>query len=383
MSLGAVEGAGCPVAQVEWDHRAAGLGTARPVVCWRWERPRSAASLVASLVLASNLVLAAPAAAATVPTGFTDSIVASGMPNPTAMAFAPDGRLFVAQQGGALRVIKNGSLLATPFLTVTVNSSGERGLLGVAFDPDFTINQYVYVYYTATTPAIHNRVSRFTANGDVVVPGSEIVILELPNLSAHESQRGCDPLRARRQALHRRRRECRFVQLPNPGQSPREDAADQPRRLDPDRQPVLRHRPAASAGRSGRWAFGIRSRSRSSRARVGCSSTTWGRARGKRSTTASRARTTAGRSLKVRRAHQGIAGPSLPMATAMPQLTGARSPAAPSTTPSPPSSRRPTSGATSSPTLRRRDPSDRTGQRLCVQHLRDGDRLAGRPAGWT
>ena len=141
-------------------------------------------SLVVSLVLTSNLVLAAPAAAATVPTGFTDSIVATGMPNPTAMAFAPDGRLFVAQQGGALRVIKNGSLLATPFLTVTVSSSGERGLLGVAFDPDFPINQYVYVYYTATTPAIHNRVSRFTANFDVAMPGSEIVILDLPNLSA-------------------------------------------------------------------------------------------------------------------------------------------------------------------------------------------------------
>ena len=141
-------------------------------------------SLVVSLVLTSNLVLTAPAAASTVPAGFTDTIVASGMPNPTAMAFAPDGRLFVAQQGGALRVIKNGSLLATPFLTVTVSSSGERGLLGVAFDPDFTINRYVYVYYTATTPAIHNRVSRFTANGDVAVPGSETVILDLPNLSA-------------------------------------------------------------------------------------------------------------------------------------------------------------------------------------------------------
>ena len=106
------------------------------------------------------------------------------MPNPTAMAFAPDGRLFVAQQGGALRVIKNGSLVATPFMTLTVDQSGERGLLGVAFDPDFPINQYVYVYYTATSPAVHNRVSRFTANGDVVVPGSEVVLLNLPNLSA-------------------------------------------------------------------------------------------------------------------------------------------------------------------------------------------------------
>jgi glucose/arabinose dehydrogenase len=76
---------------------------------------------------------------------------------------APDGRIFVCQQGGTLRVIKNRALLAQPFLTVTVNASGERGLLGVAVDPNFSTNQFVYIYYTATTPAVHNRVSRFTA----------------------------------------------------------------------------------------------------------------------------------------------------------------------------------------------------------------------------
>jgi hypothetical protein len=86
-------------------------------------------------------VLAAHATAATLPSGFTETQIASGLANPTAMAFAPDGRLFVCQQGGQLRVIKNGSLLGTPFVTVTVNSSGERGLLGVAFDPNFTSNQ--------------------------------------------------------------------------------------------------------------------------------------------------------------------------------------------------------------------------------------------------
>src|SRR5688500_19955714 len=64
--------------------------------------------------------------AATVPPGFTDTLVAAGLSNPTAMALAPDGRIFVCQQGGALRVIKNGVLLPTPFLTVTVDPSGER-----------------------------------------------------------------------------------------------------------------------------------------------------------------------------------------------------------------------------------------------------------------
>src|SRR5688572_23498236 len=130
------------------------------------------------------------ASAATVPQGFTDAVVASGLNNPTAMALAPDGRIFVCQQGGALRVIKNGALLATPFLTVTVDSSGERGLLGVAFDPNFVSNQLVYIYYTATTPTIHNRISRFTAAGDVALAGSETIIMEMPNLSSATNHNG-------------------------------------------------------------------------------------------------------------------------------------------------------------------------------------------------
>src|SRR3990172_2044732 len=87
------------------------------------------------------------------------------------MDFAPDGRLFVCQQTGRLRVIKNGALLAADFVTLSVNSSGERGLLGVAFDPNFAVNQYVYVYYTVPTSPIHNRVSPFTASGDVAGAG--------------------------------------------------------------------------------------------------------------------------------------------------------------------------------------------------------------------
>jgi glucose/arabinose dehydrogenase len=130
------------------------------------------------------------ASAATLPAGFVETLVASGMSSPTAMAFAPDGRIFVCQQGGALRVIRNGVLLAAPFVTVTVDSSGERGLLGVAFHPNFPSSPFVYVYYTATTPTIHNRISRFTANGDVAAPGSEQIILELDNLSGATNHNG-------------------------------------------------------------------------------------------------------------------------------------------------------------------------------------------------
>ena len=138
----------------------------------------------------AGLSLVSPVSAATLPTNFSESQIANGLTNATAMAFAPDGRLFVCQQGGQLRVIKNGALLATPFVTLTVDSAGERGLLGVAFDPDFATNQFVYVYYTATTPATHNRVSRFTANGDVALGASEVAILDLNNLSGATNHNG-------------------------------------------------------------------------------------------------------------------------------------------------------------------------------------------------
>lgn len=126
---------------------------------------------------------------ATLPTGFTETAI-SGLSDPTAMEIAPDGRIFVCQQGGSLRVIKNGALLSTPFLTVSVDASGERGLLGVAFDPNFAGNNFIYVYYTVSTSPRHNRVSRFTANGDVVVPGSETVLLELDNLTSATNHNG-------------------------------------------------------------------------------------------------------------------------------------------------------------------------------------------------
>src|SRR5574338_842503 len=124
---------------------------------------------------------------------FSDSTFVSGLNTPTAMDFSPDGRLFVSEKGGNLKIIKNGVLLATPFLSVSVNSSGERGLLGIAFDPSFATNGYVYVYYTTSATPIHNRVSRFTAdpaNPDVALAGSELQILNLETLSTATNHNG-------------------------------------------------------------------------------------------------------------------------------------------------------------------------------------------------
>lgn len=128
--------------------------------------------------------------AATLPAGFTEAQFGSNMASPTAMAFAPDGRLFVCQQTGQLRVIKDGALLPTPFVSLAVDSSGERGLLGIAFDPNFSSNHFVYLYYTTNVAPIHNRISRFTANGDVAAAGSETVLADLNNLSSATNHNG-------------------------------------------------------------------------------------------------------------------------------------------------------------------------------------------------
>jgi len=144
---------------------------------------------LAALVVGAGALLLGGAAQAAAP-GFTDTLVAGGLTNPTAMALAPDGRIFVSEQGGTLRVIQNGTLLPTPFVSLSVDSNGERGLLGIAFDPAFASNHFVYAYYTVPTSPVHNRVSRFTASGNVAVPGSEFPILNLDDLSGATNHNG-------------------------------------------------------------------------------------------------------------------------------------------------------------------------------------------------
>src|SRR5688572_12062167 len=128
--------------------------------------------------LALAFALAARAEAA-LPPGFNDELVAS-LGSPTALAFTPDGRLLISRQGGVLRVYQGSALVATPALTLPaaqICANSERGLLGVAVDPDFAVNGYVYLFYTfrngsscgtgTVEPMPKNRVSRF-----VLPPGN-------------------------------------------------------------------------------------------------------------------------------------------------------------------------------------------------------------------
>jgi glucose/arabinose dehydrogenase len=124
------------------------------------------------------------------PQGFVRTTFVPSLPSlATTMAFAPDGRLFICLQDGALRVVKNGVLLSQPFVTVPTSANGERGLLGVTFHPDFASNGWVYVYYTSGTGGAHNRISRFTADGDTAET-VETVLVDLPNLSGATNHNG-------------------------------------------------------------------------------------------------------------------------------------------------------------------------------------------------
>ena len=130
----------------------------------------------------------------TVPAGFVDEafVTGSALGNATSMQFAPDGRLFVTRQNGELRVIKNGALLTNQALVLSVDSAGERGLLGIAFDPNFTNNQYIYLYHTSPTtvsPRV-NYVTRYTMNGDVVQAGSALRLLTLDALTSATNHNG-------------------------------------------------------------------------------------------------------------------------------------------------------------------------------------------------
>jgi glucose/arabinose dehydrogenase len=116
--------------------------------------------------------------------------VVSGLASPVHLsAPAGDARLFVVEQAGRIRVVKGGQLLATPFLDITakVLSGGERGLLSVAFDPQYATNGFLYVYYTSR-PNGDIVVERYggTVGADVAgTAGTPVISIPHPNFSNH------------------------------------------------------------------------------------------------------------------------------------------------------------------------------------------------------
>ncbi|MGV3606449.1 MAG: PQQ-dependent sugar dehydrogenase [Planctomycetaceae bacterium] len=118
----------------------------------------------------------------TLPFGFQENLVASGLYEPTSTVVAPDGRLFVTEKPFGVRIIENGQLLTTPLLSLNVERGGERGVQGVLLDPNFSTNGFFYVYYThATASGSFDRLSRFsisTTSPNIADPASEVVLVD-------------------------------------------------------------------------------------------------------------------------------------------------------------------------------------------------------------
>ena len=129
-------------------------------------RRRSRSLIVTSLVFAALALAAAAPSGAAGAFSISLSKVVGGLSSPTQVTNAGDGtnRLFVVEQRGTIRVIENGAVKPGYFMDIrsSVADGGERGLLGLAFHPNFATNHVLYVYYTRNGGDI--AITRFTTN---------------------------------------------------------------------------------------------------------------------------------------------------------------------------------------------------------------------------
>ncbi|GAB7007487.1 hypothetical protein JCM18899A_49620 [Nocardioides sp. AN3] len=155
----------------------------------------------------ATVLEASPAAADTfTDPGFASETVATVSPYTlVGLTFAPDGRMFVWQKNGVVRIIKNGVLLPTPFIDLSshVNTFDDRGFWGLALDPNFASNGYVYMSYTYENAGDPNdtnaktaRLTRVTANPsnpDVALPGETVIMgsVGTPPCSAQPAGADC------------------------------------------------------------------------------------------------------------------------------------------------------------------------------------------------
>jgi glucose/arabinose dehydrogenase len=117
-------------------------------------------------------------------------VVAINLDVPWALAFAPDGRLFFTERSGQVRVIAGGQLQPQPVAQVPAVEAGEAGLMGLALDPEFQENGYLYIMYSYRDESgnIKNRVSRLTESGGRA--GSEFILLDnMPGATIHDGGR--------------------------------------------------------------------------------------------------------------------------------------------------------------------------------------------------
>jgi glucose/arabinose dehydrogenase/PKD repeat protein len=167
----------------------------------RWRRLVITAAIGLGAALVTQIG-PSPAGASTLPTGFRDSVVLSGLTNPTVLQFAPDGRIFVGQKNGVIKVFQ--SLTDTNPVTFAdlsskVDDYWDRGLLGMALPPNFPTDPYVYVLYAYDAPIggtaptwndgcptppgpttdgclVSGRVSRLQISGNVMTGTEQVLV---------------------------------------------------------------------------------------------------------------------------------------------------------------------------------------------------------------
>jgi glucose/arabinose dehydrogenase len=128
-------------------------------------------------------------AAASLPPNFSEAQVASNLNAPTAMDIAPDGRVFIAEKGGAVGIVKNGAMLQANFYTAAVTVDLEQGLTGIALDPGFATNGYVYLHYVPAG-ALNTVLARVTAGSgdpDMANPASLVILFNGPPYPAGQA----------------------------------------------------------------------------------------------------------------------------------------------------------------------------------------------------
>ena len=142
-------------------------------------------SVVTALIVLVHLSAPSAAAAHGVLHGFVDETVVSGLSLPVAFTTLPDGRVLIAEKAGVVRIVSGGRLLPDAFidLRARVNDYWDRGLLGLAADPAFAQNGFVYLFYvheddpfTYSGPKT-SRLVRVTAVGDEADPATEVMLI--------------------------------------------------------------------------------------------------------------------------------------------------------------------------------------------------------------
>ncbi len=223
------------------------------------------------LVIATLTTLASAAVMRTnavqvskLPDGFVEGTPITGFNRPIAIVWLPDGRMLVGEKFGSIRMVQGEQLRASPVVNIAVTRMYDAGLLGIAVDPNFSTQPYIYVYYTVGTRSLnyqgvlHNRVSRFRMEGDQALLQSEQILIDDINVDTTSNHNGGDLQFGDDGTL--------YISVGDVGRSETAQDLDSPHgkilRVDPETGLGLMdnpfHAPGNSVQRNRVWAYGLR-----------------------------------------------------------------------------------------------------------------------------